>query len=170
MPRKAEAQEYLRRLAVSRLDDGYDSVEVAEFLGVSVRSVQRWLRVSRLHGKSALTGRRHPGRPPKLDGAQAATVLKWLSSRPCDFGFATQQWTAGRVAELIDRELGVQMNHRYLSRWLRQRNITPQTPALVPRERDEAEVRRWVDQAWPRIKKKRGPSAQTWYLPMKAAF
>src|SRR5205807_5088376 len=152
MPRKAEPREYLRRLAVSRLYDGYDATEVAEFLGVSVRSVQRWFRASRLLGESALAGRPHPGRPPKLDGAQAATVLKWLSGNPCDFGFATQLWTAGRVAELIDRELGVQMNHRYLSHWLRQRNITPQTPARVPRERDEAEVRWWVDQLWPRIK------------------
>ena len=84
MPRKAELREYLRRLAVSRLYDGYDATEVAEFLGVSVRSVQRWFRASRLLGESALAGRPHPGRPPKLDGAQAATVLKWLSGNPCD--------------------------------------------------------------------------------------
>jgi transposase len=170
VPRKAEALEYVRRLAMARLDDGYDIVEIADFLGVSTRSVYRWARLRESGGEFALARRPHSGRPPKLDTAQAATVLSWLNKSPCDFGFPTQRWTAGRVAELIGRHFGVRMNFRYLSDWLGRRHITPQIPRLVARERDEAEIRWWVTMLWPRIKKKRATPAQTSYLPMKAAL
>jgi transposase len=170
MPRTAEALEYVRRIAVARLDEGYDTREVAEFLGVSVRSVQRWAQVRNCRGESALAARPHPGRPPKLDDAQAATVLSWLDRRPCDFGFVTQRWTARRLAELNGMELGVRMNPRYLSDWLGRRHITPQVPKRSPCERDEGEIRWWVNDLWPRIKKKLAMPAPTSLLPTKAGF
>jgi transposase len=170
MPRKAEALEYVRRLAMARLDDGYDIPEIADFFGVNPCSVYRWARLRESGGEAALVRRPHPGRPSKLDAAQSAEVLSWLTQSPCDFGFPTQRWTAGRVAELIGRKFGVQMNFRYLSDWLGRRRITPQIPRQVARERDEAEIRWWVTMLWPRIKKKRATPAQTSYLPMKAAF
>jgi transposase len=170
VPRTAEALEYVRRIAVARLDDGYDTREVAEFLGVSIRSVQRWAQAKEYQGELALSARPHPGRPPKLDDAQAAVVLSWLDRSACDFGFVTERWTARRVAELIERQLGVQMNHRYLNAWLGCRGITPQIPRRRARERDEAEIRWWVDELWPRIKKKPAMPALTSHLPMKAGF
>jgi len=170
VPRTAEALEYVRRIAVARLDDGYETREVAEFLGVSVRSVQRWAQVRDCQGESALSCRPRPGRPPKLDDTQAATVLSWLRRSPCDFGFVTQRWTARRVAELIARELGVQMNSRYVSDWLGRRSVTPQIPKSSACERDEGEIRWWVNRLWPRIKKKPATPVPTSYLPMKAAF
>jgi len=170
MPRKAVAPEHLRRMAVARLEDGYDTREVADFLGVSLRSVQRWLRAKLLLGESALVNRPRPGRPPKLDNIRAAAVLGWLDKSPSDFGFPTQRWTARRVGELIDREFGVQMNRRYLSDWLGRRGITPQIPARVAQERDEGQIRWWVSQLWPRIKKKPAMMAQTSFLPTKAGF
>lgn len=168
-PRKAQALEYVRHSAVARLGEGYDTREVAEFLGVSARSVQRWVRLVESGGESALANRPHPGRPPKLDCGQAATVLSWLDRSPRDFGFPTERWTARRVAELVDQELGVRMNHRYLSDWLGRRGITPQIPRRVARERDEAQVRWWVTRLWPRIKKRPATAARTSYLPTKAA-
>src|SRR5258708_27818016 len=132
-PRKAEAVEYVRRLAVARLDEGYDTGEVAECLDVSARSVQRWARAKEFGGEPALAGRPHPGRPPKLDDAEATTVLSWLDKSPCDFGFPTERWTARRVAELIERELGVQMNRRYLSDWLGRRGVPPPVPRPLGR-------------------------------------
>jgi transposase len=170
MPRKAAALEHLRRLAMARLDEGYQPRDVAAFLEVSVRSVQRWAQVRDLHGEEALLMRPRPGRPPKLDAAQAAQVVSWLEENPCDFGFPTQRWTARRVAELIAKELGVQMHHRYLSRWLRRRGITPQIPVRVAQERDEAEVRWWVRTVWPRIKKKPVIAMERLFSPMKPAF
>jgi putative transposase len=42
----------------------------------------------------------------------------------------------------------------YLITWLRQRGYTPQLPRLVPRERDEGKIARWLAEDWPRIKHK----------------
>jgi transposase len=170
IPRKAAVLEHLRFLAMARLDEGFEPREVADFLDVSVRSVQRWARSLGRDGEEALGARLQTGRPLKLDRAQAARVVSWLEQNPCDLGFATQRWTAKRVAELIKRELGIAMNSRYLSDWLRRHGVTPQIPIGVAQERDDAQVSRWVRTVWPRIKKKPATAAGSSYLPTKAAF
>lgn len=166
----ANAPEHVRRLAVSRVKEGYKQLQVARFLGVSERSVRRWVLSERKGGDGALTTRPRPGRPPKLDAPQASMVLGWLAKSPWEFGFPTERWTGPRVAELIDRELGVEMNHRYVNDWLAQRGITPQIPTRVATERNDDEVEWWVRNRWPRIKKKRVTPAPTWFLPTKLGF
>ena len=158
MPGKALPAEGVRLLAVRLVLRGEPPDEVAERLGVSERSVWRWLgrwrRRGRL-GEDALAVRPGRGRPPKLDAAQAARVSRWLDGRASDFGFTTDRWTAPRVASLIESRLGVRMNHRYLNEWLRGRGVTPQVPPRQARERDEAMIGAWLAHAWPGIKKKR---------------
>jgi len=65
------------------------------------------------------------------------------------------------VAELIARTLGKQFHPRYLNQWLTQRHVTSQKPARQSRERNEWEIRRWLREEWPRIKKGRGVSERT---------
>jgi transposase len=153
MPRMADAAAHLRRLAVSRVGEGYSQTEVARFLGVSGRSVRRWVAAQRVAGICALATRARSGRPPKLTEQQELEVVSWLTQSPCAFGFPTERWTAPRLVECIDQHLGVPMNHRYLNDWLRRRGVTPQIPGKVARERDEAAIRWWVATVWPRIKR-----------------
>lgn len=153
MPRTADVSGYLRRLAVSRVKAGYTQIAVARLLGVGERTLRRWVFQERCSGEVALTSRMPGGRPPKLDDQQTATVLQWLTRSPCEFGFVTERWTAPRVAELIRREWGVSMNHRYLNHWLTRHGVTPQIPARQAQERDEQGIRRWVRYVWPHIKK-----------------
>ena len=143
-----------RRLAVRLLDAGHESSEVAELVDATVRSVQRWRLASDLAAVP------QPGRPPKLSGDQAAEVVSWLSRSPTAFGFATERWTAPRVAAVLAERLGVDMNHRYLNDWLRVRGVTPQVPPRVPRERDEGRIAAWLAHAWPGIKKRRSTAAR----------
>src|SRR5512142_1470834 len=58
--------EHRRQLAVRRFLDGYSADEIAEFLGISPRTVWRWLGLFRARGPEGLTARPVPGRPPKL--------------------------------------------------------------------------------------------------------
>jgi len=148
------SMEQLRRLAVVMVQDGDPPDQVADLLQVSERSVWRWLSAWRERGDGGLVTRPGWGRPPKLDDIQASQVLEWLNRNPCDFGFATERWTAPRVATVIRDRLGVQMNHRYLNDWLARRGITPQVPERRPRERDEGVIRTWIARQWPVIKKK----------------
>lgn len=155
-PRTARALEFIRHLAVSWVAEGDPPGDVAEHLGVSERSVWRWVSSWRRDGPAALAAKPGRGRPAKLSPAQATRVLGWLDRSPCAFGFATERWTAPRVAALVEREIGVRMNHRYLNDWLARRGITPQVPETVARERDAALIDAWLRYAWPRVKKRRG--------------
>ena len=171
-PRKALSAEQLRRLAVLMVSDGDAPDDVADLLEVSERSVWRWLSRWRGRGRlgdAGLATRAGRGRPPKLTVRQAAQVVRWIEGSPCDFGFATERWTAPRVAAVIGQRLGVHMNHRYLNDWLRRRGITPQVPPRLARERDEGLIAAWVAHAWPGIKKRPSTVTRTLFSRTKAA-
>lgn len=159
LPRKALSAEQLRRSAVLMVLNGDPPQAVADLLDVSERSVWRWLHRWRRRGRlgdAGLATRPGRGRPSKLTARQATQVLRWVERSSCAFGFATERWTAPRLAAVIAERLGVRMNHRYLNDWLRRHGITPQVPPTVPREKDPELIAQWVGQAWPAIKKRRG--------------
>jgi transposase len=153
MPRKAEPSEGLRRLAVELVEDGEPPADVAERLDVTERSVWRWLKIWRRSHGGSLATRRRTGRPPKLTSRLGDRLLGWLDRSPCEFGFTTERWTSPRLSRVLQRETGVQINHRYLCDWLARHDITPQLPERVPQERDPAKIAAWAKNQWPLIKK-----------------
>ena len=159
-----------RLLAVRRLIDGYSIGEVARFLEVDARSVRRWMDAYRKAGVDGLSAKAVPGRSPKLTRAQQKIVLRWLDDRPSEHGFDTDLWTAARLGVLIHEEWAIDLNHRYLCRWLHERGFSPQRPQRVPRERDPHQIAAWLDTEWTRIKKKRRATAGTLFLLTKAGF
>jgi transposase len=155
--------EHRRCLAVQRYLDGYTPDEIADLLGVAERSVQRWIAAFLNHGPNGLRARPVPGRPAKLTEEQEQVVLAWLQESPTDHGFANELWTAQRVGTRIRQEWGITFNRRYLSGWLRDRDITPQVPQRVPRERNPERIAHWLATDWPRIKKRPGGGGPTWF-------
>jgi transposase len=147
-----------RRLAVERVHEGYTPQEVADFLGVHVRSVYTWLAAFRDRGARALDPIRHPGPKPKLNGRQEAQVRHWLRQPATHYGFPTELWTSKRLAAQIRQRLGVAFNSNYLCDWLRRRRFSPQKPRRLPRERDEEEIARWVRVDWVQLQQQ---AAQT---------
>jgi transposase len=145
-----------RRLAVQRLRLGYTQQEVANFFDVHPRSVQRWMQAYREGGMAGLKAKPHRGRPPRLSSQEERQVLQWFRRSPREFGFPTDLWSAPRVADLIQRQFGKKFHPHYLNQWLAERRITPQKPERQARERDDREVRRWLREDWPRIKKSPG--------------
>jgi transposase len=152
-----------RRLAVRRVRSGYTQQEVADFFDVQVRSVQRWIRAYREFGIAGLKAKPASGRPPKLSTAQEQEVLGWFLRSPREFGFPTELWSAPRVADLIQRRFHKKFHTRYINQWLAQRRITPQKPERQARERNAREIRRWLREEWPRIKKLLGAGMHTWF-------
>jgi transposase len=150
---------YRRHLAIERIQDGYSTREVAEFLGVDPSTVRRWLAAFRRHGGEGLAARPVPGRPPKLTGTQEKIVRRWLADKPTEHGFPTELWTASRLAQLIEQEWGTSFHPNYLASWLRRRGFRPQKPRRKARERDDETIARWLESGWPRIKKRRGGGA-----------
>src|SRR5262249_44132206 len=91
-----------RTLALQRVDEGFSVPEVADFFGVSPGSVRRWVAAFRRQGADALAARPVAGRPPKLTYTQEKIVGRWLDDNPTEHGFATELWTAPRLARLIE--------------------------------------------------------------------
>src|SRR5690349_5759622 len=106
-----------RLLAVQRLAEGYSAEEVADFLGVRARSVRRWLAAFRRQGTAGLAARPATGRPPKLSSTQEKIVRRWLADSPTGHGFATELWTAPRLAQLIAEEWDIHFHPDSLGPW-----------------------------------------------------
>jgi transposase len=149
-------------LAVQRVSQGYTTDEVADFLGVTRRSVQRWVAQQRRRGWPALAAQACSGRPRKLSHTQEKIVLRWLREPPTDLGFATELWTAARLAQLIEGEWDVRLHPRSLRRWLHAHGFSLQRPQRVPRERNPEAIAAWLAGDWLRVKKKRAANGPTW--------
>ena len=149
-----EQLERQRLLAVRRVNEGWSRAEVAEFLGVHRYTVNRWMRTFFAGGTRALAAKPPPPRQAKLTADQQDQVLQWVRRSPTEFGFATELWTARRIAQLIHQHFHVRYHERYINEWLTHRGIRPQKPQRQPREKDPAKIRAWCNEDWPRIKKK----------------
>ena len=132
-------------------DEGWRRRDVAEALGVTERSVNRWLTISRNRGAEGLLSAPIPGRPPDLSPARLRMVPEFLWHGPEAYGFRGSAWTCGRVAKVIEEEFGVAYDPGHVSRLLKRLRWTPQAPVRRAGQRDEAAIRSWRTDAWPRL-------------------
>ena len=147
-----------RRLAGRLLLEGRKIDEVAQIVAASESSVRRWHRVVKKGGLEALKAKPHPGPKPHLNEKQKQRLVKTLLAGPCKAGYRTDLWTCSRVAEVIAKKFGVKYHPAHVWKILRSLGWTPQKPEQRARERNEADIRRWRRQEWPRIKKGRSVS------------
>ena len=154
-------QETRRRLAVTRVGEGWSPADTAAFLGVHVETVRKWVRKHKAGGEDGLAGTPHPGRVPFLTPEQEAEALGWLTQKPTAFGFRTDLWTAARVAQLIEEKFGVTFHPNYLREWLTKRRHSPQKPARRAKQRNPAAVARWTADEYPAVQKKSPRTAPT---------
>jgi transposase len=167
----AKELERRRLLAVRRVHQGRCCEEVAEFLGISGRSVREWYLLFLQGGEEALRPKPRPQGRSRLTTDQQTQVLSWLGKSPADeeFGYETELWTASRVAEQIKSRLGVKYSPGYLLRWLKAQGVTPQMVRRRPRNHNPVEMARWAAEEWPRILKKRPSRRHTssrWTRPV----
>jgi transposase len=75
-----------------------------------------------------------------------------LAEGPRAHGWPNDLWTTDRVGAVIFQRFQVRYHHDHVGRFLRQRlGWTPQKPRRVARERDEAAIRLWQAEEFPRI-------------------
>lgn len=127
--------------------------EIARQLGVSRTAVKNWAQELEAGGLRRLRGRKSSGRPSKLNPTQRRELKRLLKRGARAAGFETELWTMGRVQQVIQHEFGIVYHPKYLNRLLRKMNWSPQVPLPRAVERDEALIRAWLAQDWPRIKK-----------------
>jgi len=154
-PRRDFAALEARRLQAARLfGRGRSQAEVARALGVTPTSAWRWHEAWRRGGRQALKAAGRAGRKPRLTPAQLRRLVRELLKGPQAHGYATDLWTLPRIAHLIKQRFGLSYHPGYLWHLLRRLGWSPQKPARRARERDEAGIAQWLQEQWPRLKKR----------------
>jgi len=152
----SDAQAELRRSAVRLVGEGRSQTEVAGVLGVSRETVSRWIKAHREGGERALDARRRGRRPghTKLSQAQQLRIAKLVAGKnPDQLSLPGFLWTRALVAQLIARELGVEVGEDTVGRYLRAWGFSPQKPMRRAYEQSDEAVRRWLEQTYPAIEK-----------------
>ena len=143
-----------RRRALALCDAGYSFNEAGRRVGCSASSVMRWHRARQRGGEKALQVRFSPGRPAKLNAQQRKRLPGLLLRGAQAHGYRTNLWTTARIAEVIQREFGVQYHRDHVGRLMHGLQWSPQKPERRAVERNEKQIQRWKEKVWPGIKKK----------------
>ena len=149
-PNSLEAR---RRRVITFLRQNLSLHEIARRIGCHASSVLRWRNALQAGGPGALKAKPAPGRPPRLTAQRKARLVRLLRAGAMAEGYRTELWTTQRIAELIERRLGVRYHRNHVGKLLHQLGWSPQKPERRAVERDEAAIARWKREGWPRVKK-----------------
>lgn len=148
------AQEDLRRRVVAAVRGGMGITEAARTFQVTRQSIHNWLKAEKEGGASALRARK---RGPKagaraLAPYQSASLVRSITAGcPDQLQLPFVLWTRGAVAALARKRFGVDLSLTTVGRYLRGWGLTPQKPVRRAYERDEAAVKRWLEEEYPAI-------------------
>lgn len=145
--------EQRRRKVVALLRQKLSLHDIARRLGCHASSVLRWRDAFRSGGPDALRAKPAPGRPSKLTVRQKARLVPLLTRGAMAHGYRTELWTTLRIAEVIERDLGVRYHRNHVGKLLHQLHWSPQKPDGRAIERDEKSIEAWKRNVWPAVKK-----------------
>ena len=145
----ASALELRRRQAVQAVQRGDEVKDVARIMGVTPRSLNRWLQNAKSPNGLAAKPQVHPTR---LSVSEQQELEQLLLQGAQAHGWPNQLWTTQRIADLIRRHFGVSLHHDHVGRFLRQRlEWTPQKPRRQARERKEDDIAAWKRETFPAL-------------------
>lgn len=150
-----DSLETLRLRALHGLELGYSEVDLAQLLGVRRETISRWHTAYHTEGLDALPGER-TGRPlgsgRMLSEAQAQTIRDQIDYySPQQVGLKHALWTRQAVADLIRRDLGIELALRTVGKYLQRWGYTSKKPARKSRRQDPDEVEQWLQDTYPAI-------------------
>ena len=151
-----KALEHLRRVAVHRVvEDGEAPSEVMKSLGLCRTTIYPWLRAFEDKGLEALAEKIAQGPEPKLTEKQRQQVRRWILGKdPRQYGFDYGLWSRRIVQALIQQRLQIALGLTAVGRLLTRLEITPQKPLRRAYERDPAKVKDWLEQRYPKLKRR----------------
>jgi transposase len=101
---------------------------IAEDLGISTRSVQRWLNAYLERGLDGLQPRQAPGAKPKLTADLAPVLQQWVIDGPVKQGLDRANWTYAELADHLYKTKGVRVQKSALQVFCSRHDIRPYRP------------------------------------------
>lgn len=150
-----DAMEYFRMQAIRLWKNGKEVKEIAEFFGVTLDAVYKWIRKYNQRGLEALKKRKAKGATPKLTAGEMRMLLKKLERPATEYGFETPLWDCKRVQHLMNDEIGKRMDYSNIWRMLKRLGLSYQVPERHALQKDERAVKRWLNHEWPKIQEHR---------------
>lgn len=145
-----------RRSQVIRLrKSGRTLDEIAEITGLSKTGVFNICKRHQERGAKSLhdapTGRK-VGDKRLLSAAQEAQVQKLIVDKtPDQMKMPYALWTRAAVAQLIEREFGIELSVRTMGKYLARWGFTPQKPMKKAYEQSPIAVKKWLQEDYPAI-------------------
>jgi transposase len=146
-------------VAANMFELGLATDVIAAAVEADDQTVRKWRRTFRAKGREGLKSQPQTGRPPRLTQEQERQLVGLLLRTPQECGFDRYLWTQQLIADLIQREFGVDYHHDHIGVILKRLGFTHQKPARRARERDEARIEAWRSTVWPGLLKKVPPPA-----------
>jgi len=126
--RSAEARYDHRLHGVMLVSHGLTCYEVAEYLGQSPVTVQRWVQQFNTHGFAGLEDHERSGRPSRLPAEQLTILNRDLRRKPCEWGYKQNLWDSKLMAHHLMHSYGVQLGVRQCQRLFHQLKFRRRKP------------------------------------------
>jgi transposase len=149
--------EALRLRAIWGCELGFRQQDLAELLGVRAETISRWWSAYCAEGPDGLPGDR-TGRPTgsgRTLSTEQETQLQELidQNTPEDLGIAAPLWNRKAVQQLIRQETQIGMPIRTVGLYLKRWGYTCKKPSRHHQKQDPQEVKEWLEQTYPKLKK-----------------
>ena len=153
MQTKRKNKQYIdvrRKRALDLLEQGKPAREVAEIIGVTIRSVYRWQQHKKSPPKKA---ERDPGRPSRLTKEQIQQLEQELLRGAYAHGYAEDYWTLERIGHVIWELFGIRYVPSGVWHVMDRMGWSSQKVQRLAIQRDEEAIVSWKRRIWPGITK-----------------
>jgi transposase len=117
------------RLQIIRLAHrGRPHREIAADLGITPRTVQRWLNAYLDRGLDGLKPRKAKGRAPVIPAHKADEIRRWVIQGPVEQGLDRANWTHAELAGHLFKTHGISASRSAMQRFCRKLGIRPYRP------------------------------------------
>jgi transposase len=97
--------------------------QIAQTLGLRASTVRKWFKRFEQQGLAGLEDAPRTGAPTHSTADQQAQVLAAARTRPGDLGLAYRRWTFERLADYVQKQLGIPMKKTRLFEVLQEEGL-----------------------------------------------
>ncbi len=122
--RRATDRKYLDRIQIVRLAHrGRKHKDIAADLGITPRTVQRWLNAYLGGGLDGLRPRKAKGNAPAIPCHKAEEIRRWVIGGPAGQGLDRANWTHAELADHLRKTHGICASRSAMQRFCRKLGI-----------------------------------------------